>query len=517
MDIKDKILNSTDIPINNINLKSLITNHNSIHNKISTENIFMILNTNLSYYGEFTQAINFKEANIGTCGVNVTKNGMVFYWDPKFIDSLTSKGMVFILLHEIFHLLFDHNSRGIGYDHKIANLAQDMIINSIIHGELIISEKLDEYIEMPKDENGRNTGVFIPHDYKGEHIFEDLYVWLKDKYTKWKNENADKINKKNKPININVDKNGNLSIKNDEDTNGSGGSDDSVKGNKTNNNSVGGDNGDENTNGNSGDEINKNDGYSENNGRSGEHNENRVGQYPLEHFFENIESNKGQTLDIHFDDDVSEEIRKQTIEAQIQSLKSRGLTTKNVEKILNKLRKKRKDYLKEIKRTLSNMIFGTIKRKSITKINRRDIWGLKGHRKYKTRINCILDTSGSMGGEFEKVLSYVFQKDIEINMLQIDTELKKHIVIRKMSQLQHMTIEGLGGTYLSPGLKYIADNKELNKLNTVILTDGETDKLDMTGVKGKVLILSTHKNCPIMENTSKVKQIIIDSDKFEVF
>ena len=63
---------------------------------------------------------------------------------------------------------------------------------------------------------------------------------------------------------------------------------------------------------------------------------------------------------------------------------------------------------------VSNMIFGTVKQKTIVKPNRRQISGLKGNRKVKTKINCILDTSGSMGGQgtVERVLSYIYRNDI---------------------------------------------------------------------------------------------------------
>jgi len=235
--------------------------------------------------------------------------------------------------------------------------------------------------------------------------------------------------------------------------------------------------------------------------------------YPVEQFFENIEANKGQSFDIHFDDDVPEAARKQFVESTMEKLKSRGLQSGTIEKILNKLRKSEKDYLKEIKRNLSNDIFGNKKRKSITKPNRRGVWGLKGQRKFKTRINCILDTSGSMNGEFERVLSYIFQNDIEINLIQCDTEVKTFIHVKHKGELEKMPIMGLGGTTLTPGLQYIADDKELNKFNTVILTDGYTDSLDTTGVKGNVLVLSTGVKCPTVNNSKKLKQVIIDKSK----
>jgi len=529
-----------------VNIQELVIDE-TIHPKIADAIIQMITSYNLPYYGEFTQAINFVKADIPTCGVNVTARGMNFYWGEKFIDKLSNEEIIFIILHELFHLMFDHNKRGIGYDHKIANLAQDMIINSIIHGDMIIGEGLKHMIEIPKDEIGNNSGIFMQPDYKGHAIFEDLYVWLMDQYNKWKNENSDKIAEQKKEQQINVDKDGNYRIDDktycsdckqiidetkkveiedqdpekeycpkclqeiiQEDENEDKGDDQDGDGEGENE----GENEGQGQPGQGQPGQGQGGSYSEDNGVSGENGENKVGQYNLEDFFKNVEGNGGQTLDIHFDDDVTPEVKKQIIEGQMESLKSRGFESGSVEKILQKLRKQRKDYLKEIKRSMSNMIFGTKKRKSITRLHRKGIYGLKGTRKYKTRINCLLDTSGSMGGDFERVLSYIFQNDIEINMLQVDTEIKQHIVIKKMSQLERMKIEGLGGTCLTPGLQYIAKDKELNKLNTVILTDGYTDHLDMTGVRGKVLVLSTGVECPVVENTSKLKQIIIDRDQY---
>jgi predicted metal-dependent peptidase len=190
------------------------------------------------------------------------------------------------------------------------------------------------------------------------------------------------------------------------------------------------------------------------------------------------------------------------------------LVTNGVEQTLKTLRKSKKDHLKEIKRCMSNDIIGVKKQRTITKPNRRDIPGVKGHKKYNLKINAILDTSGSMTGEFEKVLSYIFQKDITINLIQCDTDIKSYVEIKRLSQLQKMPIKGLGGTTLTPGLQYIANDPKLNQFPTVLLTDGYTDSLDFTGLKKNLLVLSVGTNCPVLKSSStiKVKQIIIDRD-----
>lgn len=528
-------------PVANIELNPLL-GREDIHKRLSRCIIEMITSYNLPYYGEFCQFLNFWEAKIGTCGVNVTEKGMNFYWDREWIKSRTRKELIFTIVHEVFHLLFDHQKRGVGYDKKIANLAADMIINSIIHGDLMIGEGLTKMIEIPKDEHGNNVVIFLPKEYEGPAIFEEVYHWLIKQYNDWRNKNSHKLNSKKE---VKVDKDGNVTIdgkkyckdcgqemKDDQNQKGGG------QGQDQNQNSQGGggnscpncgqdkpdgsqggdggqgqDQGQDNQGGGEG-QGDPTEGYGKN-GKSGDVGQNGVDMYPVEKFFENIEANKGQSFDIHFDDDVPEAARKQFVESTMEKLKSRGLTSGNVEKILNKLRKSEKDYLKEIKRNLSNDIFGNKKRKSITKPNRRGVWGLKGNRKYKTRINCILDTSGSMGGEFERVLSYIFQNDIEINLIQCDTEVKDFIHIKHKKELERMPIKGLGGTTLTPGLQYIAQDKELNKYNTVILTDGYTDHLDTTGVKGNVLVLSTGVECPVVSNSKKLKQVIIDKSKQE--
>jgi predicted metal-dependent peptidase len=192
----------------------------------------------------------------------------------------------------------------------------------------------------------------------------------------------------------------------------------------------------------------------------------------------------------------------------MERLEARGLSAGNVETTLNKLRKKRKDYLREIKRAVSNMIFGTVKQKTIVKPNRRQIAGLKGNRKVKTAINVILDTSGSMGNTFEKVLSYIYRNDIEVNMIQGDTQVNWVEKFMDKKKIERMRISGLGGTCLQPSCDYVVEH--FNQYNTCILTDGYCDNLDLSGIKGKVLIISIGVKVPIFKSNGKVKQICVD-------
>ena len=160
----------------------------NIHEKLLAGIQTMLIDTkiNLPYYGEFNLHINFVEQDsIGTCAVNVTSKGMNFFYSPKFLEDMSNKEVNFITLHEDFHLLFNHPRRTITgqYDHKLSNIAQDMIINHVIWEDIPHT-----FVEIPKSPDGKNMALFVPKEYTGKLIFEELYEWLKDEKEKWQKE-----------------------------------------------------------------------------------------------------------------------------------------------------------------------------------------------------------------------------------------------------------------------------------------------------------------------------------------
>ncbi len=486
----------------------------NIHEKLLNGIQTMLIDTkiNLPYYGEFNLHVSFHEQDsIGTCAVNVTSKGMNFYYSPKFLENMSQKEVNFITLHEDFHLLFNHPRRTITgqYDHKLSNIAQDMIINHVIWEDIPHA-----FVEIPKSADGKNMALFVPKEYTGKLIFEELYEWLKDEKDKWQKEQ-----KKNSEC---------------QSCNGSGKKEDNGKG-KGEQSGDGQEKGDGQGQGQQpGDGQNEGQGescpdcqgtgneggkdssgkpsygpYGKNPSKYGE----SLDTWSKEQIFQDMENGNGEYLDKHIGDDVPEELRDAMVKDVMERLAARGLSAGNVEQTLNKLRKKRKDYLREIKRAVSNMIFGTVKERTIVKPNRKGISGLKGARKVKTKINVGLDTSGSMGGQgtFERVLSYVYRNDIEINFMESDTQVNWVENIKSKRQLESIPIKGLGGTCLQPMIDYIVEHH--NDCNSVLLTDGYTDTLDFSKVKGKVLIISVGVKCPISRTNGKVKQITIEGNE----
>ena len=508
----------------------------NIHEKLLSGIQQMLIDTkiNLPYYGELNLHINFHEQDtIGTCAVNVTSKGMNFYYSPKFLGDMSQKEVNFITLHEDFHLLFDHPKRTVSgqYDHKMSNIAQDMIINHIIWEDIS-----HNFVEIPKSADGKNMALFVPKEYTGKLIFEELYEWLKDEKEKWQKEQkkcscktCNGTGKKQEQKGDGQSKGqGEGQEKSDQKGDGGQGQQPGENGQeqgdgqeKSDQKDDGQGNGEsqepcpdcEGTGNESGQDSTGKPSYGPYGKNPQGKDGNPIDTWSKEQIFQDMENNNGEYLDKHIGDDVPEEMRDAMVKDVMERLAARGLSAGNVETTLNKLRKKRKDYLKEIKRAVSNMIFGTVKQKTIVKPNRRQISGLKGTRKVKTKINVILDTSGSMGGQgtFERVLNYVYRNDIEINFIESDTEIKWVENLKSAKKLQSLPIKGLGGTMMQSGLNYVVEH--FNQFNTVLLTDGYTDTLDCSKLKGKLLIISVGVKCPIGRTNNKVKQIVIEGNE----
>ena len=119
-----------------------------------------------------------------------------------------------------------------------------------------------------------------------------------------------------------------------------------------------------------------------------------------------------------------------------------------------------------------------------------------------------------MCGDFERVLSFVFQNDIHINLIQIDTEVKMVEDIKTKRDLQKVMIKGMGGTVLQPAINFVNNPKnKLNSFSNVLLTDGYTDTLDFSQVHGKTLILTTAQAPHYSDPKGIVKCIHIDLEQ----
>ena len=435
-------------------VKTLIGKKSGIHHRLthSIEQMLTDLNAYYPYYGEMCSFINFYESEyVPTCGVRFTYTSMEFYWNREFLDKLSQEEVNFVMIHELYHLLFCHTKRTLagGYDPDLSNYAQDMIIN-----EIIVEEINSTFAKVPTT----IRPIMMPSEYKGERVFEILYEWLKEhkkKYDKWKDGNKDKSKEKG---------------------------DGSGSGNPSPNEDGGG---------------------SEK--KEEPHPEDCPVSKELKDIFDSLDA--GKQFDMHFSDDVPEEVREQMVKDVINAVKARGNCTKNFEMVLGRLRKKRKNHLKDLKRMIS-YTKGSCKEPSWKRGNRRGLSGYKGKVKHAVMINCVLDTSGSMNGYFDKILSYIFQDGYSVNVVQCDAGVQKSLVVHEKSQLQKMVIKGLGGTVLQPAIEYLKENK-MHKYSTVVLTDGYTDTLDLTGM-AKSILISCGQETPHVKGRNVRSMVVSD-------
>jgi predicted metal-dependent peptidase len=73
-----------------------------------------------------------------------------------------------------------------------------------------------------------------------------------------------------------------------------------------------------------------------------------------------------------------------------------------------------------------------------------------------------------------------------------------------------MVIKGLGGTMLQPAINLVAE--QFNEYNTVVLSDGYCDSLDLSKIRGRVLMISIGVKIPIARSNGKVKQIMVEKE-----
>lgn len=430
--------------------------------------ITMIADPTLDFWGEFAQYIVFKrDDRLPTAGVTFQGHNMLFFYNEEFINKLTEKEVTFLILHELFHLVRSHCQRAKTLEkHRVANIAMDMLINSDI---VEVYSKEASMIE---------GGCVLPVEYEGIKMFEPLYDWLnekKEERDQWLKENG----KADKPPQINIP---------NPEGQGTGEKPEDQEGDQDG----GGQPQDGEGEGQGGNQITMTRELNPEGppGNSPELNKTLDGMADYE-------------FDVHFEGDVPDEVKDAIVGDILDGIKrKRGTVSSNIEQLLEKMRKHKKNYLRTIQRAC-NFVKGGKKKSTIKRLSRRNIAGLKGKQRVGSVINVLLDVSGSMMSEFEYTLGILLRDGFRLNMVQCDTEVKSVTVIDDKKGIKNLKICGLGGTTLQPGLDYIAE--KFPKYNTCIITDGYTDTLDCSRLN-KTIVVTSDAEPPVIGNV-KIVQI----------
>lgn len=452
--------------------------------------IEMLSNFKTSFYGYALQSLNIKPISEKVCPTmcaSFTSKGLVIFYCEDFIKTLSDEHLKFVLIHELFHFVFDHNRRGLYLaDHELGNIAMDAVINTELELQGFTmpnqekdaeefnkkmpwdpSEKAFDYfvryhIEINKAEetvanllvlsmftNGDidknitmkewsllKVGVLFDPAYKGNKFTEPYYAYL------WK-----KKQENNEESSAN-------------DSNGGKGT-------------LGG---------------------------ATDHSHQELTEEELREATEGTDLEGASVVN---DDNDRTAMTSTMLEGAKQ--KARGLMPGGFESMLSGLRKTKKNYIKEILSGL-NYLQGNVKTGTYRRESRREIDGLRGTKKVSRKINVILDTSGSMCNEFDKCLSILFSRGVVFNLVQIDTKVTAVTEVSNDTELKKTVLKGGGGTIIASAVDYIAERPQFNQYNTLILTDGYTDELPIHKLR-RTLIISTDVIPP---TTGKCRTIILE-------
>lgn len=136
-----------------------------------------------AYYGFFCLYFKFVEDEEIPAAGGVTvvdRSTLVFAYNSgeleKFVKKYGDKFLRFFVVHEVNHILLQHILRVGERDKQLSNIAQDMIINSLIKKDFDFS--FDDFFYV---ENNYPQLNYRAKEYTDPHVFEFLYDFLFDK------------------------------------------------------------------------------------------------------------------------------------------------------------------------------------------------------------------------------------------------------------------------------------------------------------------------------------------------
>lgn len=116
----------------------------------------------MPFFGNLAVRLKLVDAS-GWCQTAAT-DGRHLYYNREFIKSLTKPQLLFLIAHEVLHVVYDHFGRRQGRDPKLWNMANDYIVNYTL-----VNERIGQ---MPE------VGLYDKR-YTDEMASEEVYELLK--------------------------------------------------------------------------------------------------------------------------------------------------------------------------------------------------------------------------------------------------------------------------------------------------------------------------------------------------
>ena len=153
------------------------------------ENIIGELWKKSRFTSYFFNGIDLAEDNdIPTLALTVYTSRLTLFCNPSFTAKLTTDELTGLLIHEMLHIVLNHEHRGTqGQNIYLRNLAQDMVINSYIteNRKTFFSGKNSYVYDTPELALPAGLphipGQFFTETGNNDPLWEDVYLWLKKK------------------------------------------------------------------------------------------------------------------------------------------------------------------------------------------------------------------------------------------------------------------------------------------------------------------------------------------------
>lgn len=130
------------------------------------------------YLSEFLLRCSYTESDkVPTMGVGLSKkNNIAIYYNKDYVEEISQEEVEGVLLHEILHIISLTHSRQQNRNHKIWNIATD-----IVNNEEIINEYTIEGMKIILPEDRCKFEDVKKEGYNGTLIADDIYDFIFDK------------------------------------------------------------------------------------------------------------------------------------------------------------------------------------------------------------------------------------------------------------------------------------------------------------------------------------------------
>lgn len=377
------------------------------------------------------------------CSTAMTDGTSIFF-DIDFLSKLNEKEGVFVLGHEVWHVVMMHFLRGEGLDKNIFNLACDMEVNQILENDGFIPPA---DVIFPNKNHARNCEFNFPDGLSAEEYYKMI---LNDKSYNNNNNNDQTENTEQRA--------GNEKSKSKSATGCAGQFDEHFDKNADYENAA--------------EEALKEETFD------------KYGKKGLDEEF-----NPGKIKSETAAKAKAEEIRQSIVSAAQTVERLRGEVPGHIKKLVNNILDSKISWKEALAKFITS---GMNNKTSWNTPNRRFAYNgtyLPRHDGEMMKIAIGIDTSGSCQADCEKFLSEITAiaktfGSYEFHVIQCDTHVQDYQMFDEYntidSQIDKIEFKGFGGTVLKPIFDYIQLN-DLDVSGVVVFTDGYCEKFEDDG------------------------------------